>query len=434
MDTYLSLAKCLFNAEHIYTQKMIQKALDNYKFAEMWLYLSIYFVCGWRAGDACNKWRYLDLKNREEGCLGLDTRTLYDDILYDRIPSETYENVCIYCIKGIEISGRIASKNANSKSKPLRTVITSGLYEYFGLLILIAETHMLRSGKGFMVATRIPEYQNIVNLKAFFGPEIGEVLHDRNIYSRRMNKDFLQGIEDTGRKMGYGGILTSALASYARNHINLDTIRIYLKDHNLTGESADMVLFFMVERGVFGFEIYNTLITAYPEAMSQLSMKEQNSIIKQIQMSPLMIEQNQAGCLAAEKIKQYFLENNQNLVLEMMRSMYAITQEKGEFNEQGIYCLRGIHGQSCVHPNRSSCIVAACPYLVFTKYAYMPLLEILCDFKKRMEHGDKKSKAIYEKILMPRYGLIIKQFIKGCNLDMEERMGLKEIMREVLNG
>ena len=63
------------------------------------------------------------------------------------------------------------------------------------------------------------------------------------------------------------------VASFARNHSNIDTTAIYLKDHGLTGESAEIVLYMMMQRGVFSVSLYNVLITAYPGAFERLSAK-----------------------------------------------------------------------------------------------------------------------------------------------------------------
>lgn len=434
MDTYFALARCFFNAEYIHEHDMIRKALDNHKYAEMWLYLTLFYTCGWRAGDVCNGWRYLRLKDHPEGRFGLDPGTLYEDILYDRIPDETYENVCKYALGSIEVSGELASKTANIGTHPLLAVVTPELHAFYGLLTLIAESHMLRSGNGYMSEKRIPEYQNKRGLKLFFGPDIERILHGENIQSRRLNKDYLQAVESEGRKEGYGGILTSALASYARNHVNTDTIKVYLKDHNLTGETADVVLYFMAERGVFGFELYQTLITAFPDAMNRLSMKEQNRIMEQMKVTPLLLEQSHSGLLASETVKESFMDGDETMALEMLKNMYEISQMKGKGKDTGIYCLKRAAGKACIYPEWNSCIANACPYLVFSRYGFMPLLKVLKEYQEKADNGNIKARSVLKEVLIPRYQKIINRIIKEFNLDQEERIGLKQLMTEVLHG
>ncbi|MBQ6856587.1 MAG: hypothetical protein IJO13_05745 [Lachnospiraceae bacterium] len=434
MDTYFALARCFFNAEYIHEHNMIEKALDNHKYAEMWLYLTLFYACGWRAGDVCNGWRYLRLKDHPEGCFGLDPGTLYEDILYDRIQDETYENVCKYAIGSIEVSGELASKTSDIGTHPLLAVVTPELHAFYGLLTLISESHMIRSGKGYMTDKRIPEYQNKRNLKQFFGSDIEQILHGENIQSRRLNKDYLQAVESEGRKEGYGGILTSALASYARNHVNTDTIKVYLKDHTLTGETADVVLFFLAERGVFGFELYQTLITAFPDVMNRLSIKEQNRIIEQMKVTPLLLEQRHSGLLASETVKESFMNGDETMALEMLRNMYEISQMKGKGKDTGIYCLKRAAGKACIYPEWNSCIANACPYLVFSRYGFMPLLKVLKEYQEKADNGNIKARSVLKEVLIPRYQKIINRIIKEFNLDQEERIGLKQLMTEVLHG
>lgn len=433
-ETYIELAKCIFNAEYIHENDMIKKSLDNYWYAEMWLYLSIFYACGWRAGDVCRGWRYLKLKEHGNGCLGINTDTLYDDILYDRISDEVYENVCKYALGCIELSGQLPSKNANYTNNSLLAVITEELYTFYGMLTLIGEVHMLKSDNGYMRPERRLMYQNKVNLANFFGPEIGKVLKNKNIHSRRLNKNYLQAIENEGRKEGYGGILTSALAAYARNHANYDTVRIYLQDHQHTGETAEVVLFCMAQRGVFGYELYQTLITAYPEAMSKLTLKEQSTVMEQMNIEPLALETAQSGLLAAQTVKELFISGNEESMLAMLNSMFEISQTRGKAKDTGVYCLKRSVGQICSYPEWKSCLANACPYLVFSRYGYLPLLQMLHEYQIKINEGDVKAKAVFQQILKPRFQSIVNQIIKEYHLEKDEREGMKWMLQEVLNG
>ena len=434
IDTYIKLARCIFNAEHIFNRNMIKKALDSHKYAEMWLYLALFFACGWRAQDVCRGWRYLELGKRPDGIFGLHKATLYEDILYDRIPEKTYVTVCRYSLGAIEISGQLPQKTANTATQPLLAVIDDTLLPFYGLLSLIAEVHILENDEGRMKPGRAAEYQNKMNLRAFFGPEIREAIGNQNLQSRRLNKDYLQAIEDTGRQEGYGGILTAALASYARNHKDLNTIRNYLHDHALTGENADMVLYFAMERGVFGFEIYQTIVTAFPDAVHKLTMEEQNKIIKTMNVTPLAIESAQAGLLAQESVKDMFMTGNEAGVLKVLKSMYAISQMRGMGKDHGIYCLKRSAGEACSYPEWDSCLSNACRFLVFTKLGYLTLLTVLREYKLKAVGGDKKAESVLNRILIPRYQRILNQVMKDMNLTSEDKHGLKALMMEELNG
>lgn len=431
-DTYLAMATYIFNADYIADHNMIEKALDNHLYAEMWLYLAIFFCCGWRAQDVCNGWQYPKFYKRP--LFGICTDTLYTDILEDNLPDDTYIQVCKYSLGAIDQSGRLPSKTANRNPSSLKAVITPGLYTFYGLLTLIAETHMIKSGDGYMKPQRASVYQNKINLRNFFGKPMWDILGGQNIQSRRLNKDFLQGIEKTAREQGCGGVMASAVASYARNHTSLNTIRTYLQDHRLTGENADMVLYYMMERGVFGFELYQTLLTAYPEAMRKLTLKEQNQVIEQMNVTPLQLEEAESGARFMLVIQNEFKHGNDTAVVRMLKSMYEITQNRGQGKDQGVYCLLRSEKMACQHAEWDSCLANCCPYLVFTKIGYLPLLNILLQYQAEAIKGNKKVKNILQQVLIPRYQKIINQLMKDTDMPKEDRNGLRLLMEETLNG
>lgn len=431
-DTYLTIATYIFNADYIAEHNMIEKALDNHIYAEMWLYLAIFFCCGWRAQDVCNGWQYLKLFRRS--MFNICPDTLYTDILENNLPDEIYIQTCKYALGAIDQAGRLPSKTANKNPSPLTAVITPGLYTFYGLLTLIAETHMLRSGDGYMKPQRASLYQNKMQLRDFFGRLMWDILGGQNIQSRRLNKDFLQGVEKAAREQGCGGVMASAVASYARNHTSLNTIRTYLQDHRLTGENADMVLYYMMERGVFGFELYQTLITAYPEAMRRLTLKEQNQVIGQMNVTPLQLEEAESGVRSMLAIQNEFKGGNDAAVLQILKSMYEITQNRGQGKDHGVYCLLRAEKMACQHAEWDSCLANGCPYLVFTKIGYLPLLRILLKYQTEANKGNKKAQTVLQQVLIPRYQKILNQLMKDMNMSKEDRNGLKMIMRETLNG
>lgn len=430
--TYLVLARCIFNAEYIDRQKMIERALDNHCYIEMWLYLALHFCCGWRAGDICKGWRYLNLSKDKENPYGIDVETLYDDILYDKISNEVYEQVCEYAVGKVRLSGQSPSKTAGASTPPLTIAIDPTLTTFFGLLTLIAECVMLRTGDGYMRENRATMYQNKALYRQFFGQEMYDILHGQNIHSRRLNKDYLQGLEETALQSGCGSLMASAVASYARSHSNLDTIAHYLNDHTLTAENAEMVIFYMLERGVFGFELYRTLITAYPDAMQKLPMKKQNELMVALATNPLQIELEQSGIAAKLHLKDRFEEGNTELVAEMLKGMFEITQGRGKAKDEGIHCIYRARGNLCKYPEFDSCLANACPYLVFTRYGYAALLEVIRDYKVAADAGDVKKENVLKKVIMPHFTDIINTLMRDVNMAKNERMGLRIMLEETL--
>jgi hypothetical protein len=431
-ETYLSLAKYIFNAEYIHEHRMIERALENHFFAEMWLYLALHFCCGWRAADICNGWKYLRLYEKPDNPYGIHVETLYHDILHDRIPDEVYENVCHYATQSVTVSGQMPSKTAGPRTPALVISIDPALSTFFGLLTLISEAVMLRTGDGYMRANRESHYQMRQNYREFFGQEMYDTLGGRNIQSRRLNKCYLQGVEESARQTGCGSLMASALASFARSHTNLDTIAHYLQDHQLSAENAEMVLYFMMERGVFGFEAYRTLLTAYPEAMKSLPMKEQNKVMALVASSPLQIELEQSGMAAGLDIREHFVNGENDKVLGMLKSMYEVSQGRAKGKDEGIHCICRAKGTPCLYPEFSSCLANACPHLVFTRYGYKALLGIIREYKIAADNGDVKKESVLMTVIMPRFKDILNAFMRDVNMERNERAGLQLMLKEAL--
>ena len=59
-----------------------------------------------------------------------------------------------------------------------------------------------------------------------------------HLCSNKLNKSYLQSMEARARKDGAGTMTAYTIASFARNHSNIDTTAMYIYDHGLDGETA----------------------------------------------------------------------------------------------------------------------------------------------------------------------------------------------------
>lgn len=433
-EIYLAMARILFNAEYIAEHKMIERALENHWYIEMWLYLSLHYCCGWRAADICRGWRYLNLKDKPNNTFGINVDTLYEDILHDRIPDEMCEKICQYVLGTIKVAGQLPSKTVSHNPSTLAIEIDPALMTFFGLLILISESVMLRTGDGYMRGERANYYQKRYYYQKFFGDEMVEILHGQNIQSRRLNKTYLQGLESTARQSGHGSIMASAIASFARSHNNMDTIMHYLQDHRWDAENAEVVLYYVSKLGGFNALLYQTLKTAYPEELSRLSLKQRSELMEVIPYSPYKAELMLSGVSAEQEIKRAFETGQTDTAIKMLESMFEITQGRGQGKDTGIYCIIRAGGGVCKHPDYDSCLANACPYLVFTRYGYGALLEVIGEYVRGAASGDVKMAVALKSVIMPRFKNIINALMQDMHIPQMERAALRFMLEEVLDG
>ena len=188
-----------------------------------------------------------------------------------------------------------------------------------------------------------------VTCREFFGEDFYAVTGKHAISSRRLNKSYLQGMEQAARADGNTTLVSHVIASYARSHANVDTTVAYLKDHGLTGESAEVVLFMMMQRGVFGVSLYHALLAAFPDAFGKLTAKEQSRLMAQVPLSAYELETAGSVFAASEEMAAELACGKTELPRVVLRAMLAIGQGQGKAKDDGVYCKRKALGLCCDH-------------------------------------------------------------------------------------
>ena len=425
---FIRLAKVLFNEAYDTDHGLTAKAVETAIYAETWLFLACHYVCGWRASDICQRWVYPNLKD-DANPFGINTETLKKDILSGSIPDSTYDSIALYVIRRIEMAFNVPGKTGRGK---LRSAIMPALRPFFGKLELIAEYHHLASGDGYMKTCRISRYKNWVTCREFFGDGIFSITGMHALSSRRLNKSYLQGMEQAARADGNTTLVSHVIASYARSHANVDTTVAYLKDHGLTGESAEVVLCMMMQRGVFGVSLYHALLAAFPDAFGKLTVKEQSRLMAQVPLSAYELESAGSVFAASEEMAAELACGKTGLPQVVLRAMLAIGQGQGKAKDEGVYCKRKALGLCCDHPLYESCLANLCPHYVFTSEGVPALVRVIRDYAEKARHtGDKKYEAALRKCIIPAFQDVLNDVIR--EMSGAEKASTRKLLEEVLH-
>lgn len=429
-EKYVELARILFQVKYDELNKLTERALENYIYAETWLFLSLHYVCGWRASDVCDNWVYLNLQSSENP-FGIIIDEIKENILSNKIPPKTYIDICHYSIEKIKMLNLYPSKTSTVKAGKLRAMVTPDLKEFIGKLILIAEYHYQTIGEGYMKSYRVGRYLNWVNLREFFGEDIYKLTGRNNILSRRLTKSYLQGIENAARENGESPLMAHIIASYVRNHTNVNTTLIYLRDHGLTGESADFVLYTMLQRGVMSMYLYKVLITAFPESFKKLTSEEQTEIMNKINVSALELESLGGEELSSLQMYKEFSKGNTEEATIILKAMYSVGQGKGVAKDDGIFCQKRALGYICESPTYESCIANLCPYHIFTTAGIPSLIKVIKEYNEKIDYtGNDKYKIALEKVIIPAFQEIINEIIK--EMSKEEKTATLKLIEDKL--
>lgn len=428
-EDFVRLSKILFNSDYDKEHNLTLKALENSNYAEMWMFLSCHYVCGWRSSDICDRWVYPNFMSNDNP-FKINIDTLKEDILNGNIPNETYDSVALYTIRKIEMAYNVPQKTGLGK---LRSEIVPELRAFFGKLVLIAEYHHITSEEGYMNAHRASRYRSWIICRDFFGDDIFNITGKHSVSSRRLNKSYLQGIEQSARNNGNTTLVAHVIASFARNHANVDTTAIYLKDHGLTGESAEVVLYMMMQRGVFSVSLYNALIAAFPDAFEKLSAKEQTLIMEKIPLSAYELETLGTSLVASNRMTEILSHGKSEEPTEILKAMFALAQGKGKAKDVGIYCKKKALGFCCENPIYESCLANLCPYHVFTSDGIPSLVKVIKDYmEKELITGNRKYGIALRTQIIPAFQEIINAIIK--EMSEEDIAGTRKLIREALNG
>lgn len=428
-EDFVRLAKILFNSDYDKDHNLTLKALENSNYIEMWMFLACHYVCGWRSSDICDRWVYPNFKSNDNP-FKINLSTLKEDILNGNISDETYDSIALYTIRKIEMAYNMPKKTGLGK---LRSEIVPELRVFFGKLTLIAEYHRITSGEGYMNAHRASRYRSWITCRDFFGEDIFSIIGKHSISSRRLNKSYLQGIEQSTRDNGNTTLIAHVIASFARNHSNIDTTAVYLKDHGLTGEGAGVVLYMMMQRGVFSVSLYNALIAAFPDAFEKLSAKEQTLIMEKIPVSAYEIETVGTSLVASDRMIEVLSQGKSEEPTEILRAMFALAQGKGKAKDAGIYCKKKALGFCCENPTYESCIANLCPYHVLTSDGIPSLVKVIKDYReKEITTGNRKYGIALRTQIIPAFQKVINSILK--EMSEKEKAGTRKLIEEALNG
>lgn len=283
---FMTMAYFIFNEEHWMKENLIQKAISNRSFSQLWLFIALHFVCSFRPSDIFNLAKFT---------LPYPPLKMLEIIKDNAFTQEMALNIITQIEMEYEYLTHHPSKSLRYNcEKNLKFFVPEGAIYPLGLMFTICEIH--RSVSKSKKTNLIKCSPNIYVISSFFGKEMADVLENRNFRSIRANRAYLQGLEfEATKHESPGNIKGYMIASIARAHKGhpyklSNTTEIYLKDAKFTGYTPEFIAYQMLERGVCSFVPYLLLQIVNSNIYNKLSISKQTLMIKNIGITPDEIE------------------------------------------------------------------------------------------------------------------------------------------------
>lgn len=347
------------NEEVIAKEELISKAVDNKRFADLWLYIALHVYASWRSTD------YIRMVPPR---LPYPPEETLKKVKCGELTEQEVVYIAEYFVEANRLLGMTPNKTRGASGVPeLYFYVPQSCLASFGRILAIAAAHyQLTDSESFVVP--VTDWYTI---KQFFGSDFLKACGNRPFSGRRANKALLQSVEFVGREDSQlPPMITYHLASIMRSH-KLSCGKpsmvtdIYLRDANFAGQAPEYVAYQMFERGVCSFVVDVMLEKCYGREYTRLSVGQKTQAITELGLSPagaagvlqcIQIAQDRAVETLAEVCQD-------NATIESALKMIA--SGRGHGKDQDVYCLCKAAGKTCLHRDRLSCL--GCKYEIKTK-------------------------------------------------------------------
>ena len=424
-DIYMQMGYMCFNQNFINEHDLINKAIESYEAAVLWLYCMWQYLTAWRNGDFFDR---------------LPKEALFSEPadIINRIKEGTYDDEAKKVSALLEHqvnSGMILPEKTEDRQNERALVIhiPGNVSALVGKVYSICVSH--GGVKYFKFGVRA--------FRDFFGPDYTRLFGNEKFMSRRAVKNFLDELaEETERGMKANEkVLGYIVCSYTRAHADhggLSSVTNVYLSTKLDGYSDDQIVYNLLDAGACSFAPYMLLKVIYGEKFESLSLPDQTKIIKEFGITPYRCEQmvitmrndwNQSTAMVNQLLSPAkTVEDRRNIALNMAKNLGLHNAVSRELSCSCLYMARG---QKCPFEQRE-CLT--CPASVLGKSAIFCLFDRLREkYRMLSEAKSEGSKMKYRQII-DGYLAKISEYL---NIIKEQRQDIAlygKILTEIIIG
>jgi len=388
---FLKMAYIVFNDEAWKNERLLEKALHSERDANLWLFVSCHFICGWRGTDI------IRLPMPE---LPADTVSVRKQLAEGNFNAAGILNELEFRLRYAPLTPQKTTQY--EKVPELKLFVPESLRRPFGVIYTVAALHHKSKKPGDSFIRKAGDRSHITS---FFGKDFAKACGIRGFGSRRAAKSYLQGIEamadsSAGNPKGY--ILAALARSHKGGFGSLPKVTdIYLKDAKFSGYRPEFIARQMFERGVFSF-IPSLMMEMYANAIyTELPVAVQTKVLSEIGIEA-------SGLEGLAKTVDHSLIKARRAVAEIMKRpedirgcisdiLQNIASGNAPGKQDGFLCLMTASGFACADARRSCCM--GCGYEIYTKTILHSLSKEYARLLSMKNNADPAESARCTKIL-----------------------------------
>lgn len=366
-----SLNSVAINANHL-----IEKALNNEKYANLWLFVAMHFISAWRKEDYLRLPRPYFFLTREE------IKNMWESNNHDRFKqmAEIFE---------MQIMQHEMKPTKTEKYYPptLKIYLPESCKATIGLIISILATYG-SSKEPLLTRNKF----SIRDIEVFFGQEMVKVLDYKAFSNRRANKSLMTAVMIAGDRDVHvvsGYLLAGLLRSHTLKYCELPpATKHYISAIENNSKPIELIVSQLFERGTCGFAVLKLIELLFgEEKVAELSFEGITQVMVQSEIHPLQAEQMlKLKDDAERKAKELIVmmrskKSNPSKVLEDIA--FGRAKDKDGMG----YCFAKAMDNICLEKNRSQC--KHCRFEVLTVSMINRLIEEYgaVSYRKQVENN-----------------------------------------------
>lgn len=414
-NSFVVIVAAVVNDEFWAENHLVEKALDNPRFASLWVYISLHIFSAWRSTDYVRLPYPLLKYSPEETLQRIRNRTYSENDA--RYVTETF-------IHRLNAHHMHPNKTKHAGDTPqLYFHCPESCKSPWGVVLSIAAAHQQMAEK----AAFIKPVTDINSIKQFFGPTMAAACGNKNFSGRRANKALMQSIELHAQESKQSSPYTAhVLASLVRAHKSsygtlAETTARYLKDANFSGYTPEYIAWQMMERGVCSFAVDRLLEECYGNNYKQLPVADKTEVIQSMDLPTLHLDNiirytQIAETEAITAIRNIHNDPQHAPIHEMLLN---IANGHAPGKQQNSMCLCTAAGLTCRDPHRINCL--GCLYEVKSKAILLQYMDNYMRLSEAARAPQEDSSIVQERaawLLQNKIGPAIAEimtYLKGSS-------------------